>query len=158
MSPQPITPLLELCGMLQGFGSQLHRAAEAPSMRELSRLLLEGAPVDGEDEEGCTALHCAAAAGLCCLTPVHGVRGQDWRLCPCRQEVRANSAQLCKDGQPLQAWQCRNACSHTDAAVCPCMQLAASSAARQAAAWHTPLMPQHGAVATLAVCTLPDTV
>ena len=52
--------------LVQGFSTQLHRATEAPHTRELSRLLLEGAPVDGEDEEGCTALHCAAAAGTSC--------------------------------------------------------------------------------------------
>ena len=72
--------------MLQGFSTQLHRAAEAPNTRELSRLLLEGAPVDGEDEEGCTALHCAAAAGSCCLTTVRGARGPEVGPWPCRQE------------------------------------------------------------------------
>ena len=84
----------QLTQHLQGFNTLLHAAATETSSRELQRLLHEGAPVNGEDDEGCTALHCAAAAGrldnahilleaaalvdaLCldCSTPLHKAAG-----------------------------------------------------------------------------------
>lgn len=42
---------------MQGFGTCLHVAAAKGDTKEIQRLLFEGAPVDGEDAEGCTALH-----------------------------------------------------------------------------------------------------
>ena len=78
--------------LLQGFSTQLHRAAEAGSTKELSRLLLEGAPVNGEDEEGCTALHCAAAAGRSSAAEPGTTHGMNDDFCKCQNLVAAPRA------------------------------------------------------------------
>lgn len=46
---------------LQGFGTALHSAAAEGDTKEVQRLLFDGAPVDGEDADGCTALHHAVS-------------------------------------------------------------------------------------------------
>ena len=51
------TVAISLERALQGFGTNLHEAAAAGDAKELQKLLFDGAPVDGEDAEGCTALH-----------------------------------------------------------------------------------------------------
>ena len=47
---------------LQGFGTSLHEAAASGDTKQLQKLMYDGAPVDGEDAQGRTALHHAVMA------------------------------------------------------------------------------------------------